>query len=63
MELNSNVKSVCIVCTVHFRDLPWAEGGPRWCSRALRAEALREDKLHLNHSFVIFHLGSLGKTY
>lgn len=42
MELNSNVKFVCNVCTACFRGLPWAGGGLRWYSRALRAEALKE---------------------
>lgn len=60
MALNSNVKFVCTVC---FRELTWTGGGLRWCSRVLRAEAPKEDKLHLNHSFVMFHLSSLGKTY
>ena len=62
MEVNSNVKFVCIGCTVCFKDLTWTGGGLRWFSRVLRAEALKEENLHLNHSFVTFHLGSLWNT-
>ena len=33
------------------------------CTVCFRELTWKEDKLHLNHSFVMFHLSSLGKTY
>ena len=55
--------SMSNMCAPCFRDPTWTGGGLRWYSRVLRAQALKEDNPHLNHSFVICYLCSLQKAY